>query len=144
MGSRIPEESKLALERLNKRIPVALPIRITYWDQQNKPCLEMACTYDISARGARVTGLRCMNQTGEIIAIQRGPNKAFCRVVWVGEENSELQGQVGIECVESARTMWENELREMEEIYESVQRDAGLHRLNSTGGNHHGNRRRHP
>jgi len=136
------EESNLALERLNKRIHVALPIRITYWDHQNKPCLEMACTYDISARGARVTGLSCMNQPGEIVAVQRGTSKAFCRVVWVGEANSELQGQVGIECVESARTMWENELRDMEEVYELAQRDTGLRRPNAT--NLHGNRRRHP
>jgi hypothetical protein len=119
------ETSKLALERQNKRIHVALPIRVTYWDAESKPTLEMACTYDISQQGARVTGLRCFTAVGEIVAIERGRNKAFCRVVWVGEPNSELQGQIGIQSVESDRTMWETELRDMEQIYDPILAEAG-------------------
>jgi hypothetical protein len=109
--------------RQNKRVHVALPLRVTYWDNEGRPCLEMACTYDISSRGARVTGLRCVKGAGEIIAIERGRNKAFCRVVWVGQPNSELRGQVGLEWVERERTLWEAELREMEESFEPMPRD---------------------
>ena len=76
--------SKASPERQKKRIQLALPIRVTYWDDTQKPCLEIACTYDISEHGARVTGLRCVKEAGEVIAIERGKNKAFCRVVWVG------------------------------------------------------------
>jgi hypothetical protein len=130
----------LAIDRLDKRVHVALPIRVTYWDSENKPCLEMACTYDISARGARVTGLRCVKQAGEIITVQRGLSKTFCRVVWVGEPKSELQGQVGIQAVESGQVMWGNELRDMDEVYELIQRESGLQRGASSG---NGNRRRH-
>ncbi len=97
------EEHPKAAERQNKRLHVALPIRVTYWDGAQKPCLEIACTYDISEHGARVTGLRCVKEAGEVIAIERGKSKAFCRVVWVGEPNSELQGQIGLQCVESDR-----------------------------------------
>lgn len=137
------EDPNLPLDRLDKRIHVALPIRVTYWDSESKPRLEMACTYDISSRGARVTGLRCVKQAGEIIVVQRGINKSFCRVVWVGEGGSELNGQVGIQCVESERMMWENELRDLEEVYELLQQDGCLHRMNSGGGVLNGNRRRH-
>lgn len=129
-------------ERVDKRIHVALPIRVTYWDKDHKPCLELACTYDISARGARITGLRCVKEAGEIIAVERGRNKAFCRVVWVGESNSELHGQVGLQCVESDRMMWESELRDMQEVYDPVQRETALYRV-SVGGNLNGNRRRY-
>ena len=132
-----------AIDRLDKRIHVALPIRVTYWDSEKKPCLEMACTYDISARGARVTGLRGVKQAGEIIVVQRGLSKVFCRVVWVGENNSELHGQVGIQNVESERMMWESELRDMDEVYEQLQRESNLNRMNASAGNSHGNRRRH-
>jgi len=130
-----------ALDRLDKRIHVALPIRVTYWDSEQKPCLEMACTYDISAHGARVTGLRGVKQAGEILVVQRGLSKVFCRVVWVGEPKSELQGQVGIQAVECERMMWENELRDMEEVYELLQKDALFFR--SSGAAHLGNRRRY-
>jgi hypothetical protein len=128
-------------ERLGKRIHVALPIRVTYWDSDNKPCLEMACTYDISPHGARVTGLRCMKATGEIIAIERGRNKAFCRVVWIGEPDSELRGQVGLQSVESDRTIWDTELREMDEVYDVIQRGSG-YRPSATPDKR--NRRRQP
>ena len=132
-----------SIDRLDKRIHVALPIRITYWDNDKRPCLEMACTYDISARGARVTGLSGVKQAGEIIAVQRGLSKVFCRVVWVGEPNSELHGQVGIQTVESERVMWESELRDMDEVYEQLQRDSNLNRVKPATGNTHANRRRH-
>ena len=118
------EHPKSAPERQNKRLHVALPIRVTYWDDAQKPCLEMACTYDISEHGARVTGLRCVKEAGEVIAIERGRSKAFCRVVWVGEPNSELQGQIGLQCVESDRILWEAELRDMVETYEPVLLDG--------------------
>lgn len=114
------DPSKTISERQNKRLHVALPIRVTYWDNAQKPCLEIACTYDISEHGARVTGLRNVKEAGEVVAIERGKSKAFCRVVWVGEPNSELQGQIGLQCVESDRILWEAELRDMVETYEPV------------------------
>ncbi len=137
----IEEISNPAPERQNKRIHAALPIRVTYWDSENKPALEIACTYDISERGARVTGLCCVKATGEIIAIERGRNKAFCRVVWIGEPNSELRGQIGIQCVEEDRTLWEAELRDMEEAYEPILLDGGLKRA-GTYTSHERRRRR--
>jgi len=110
--------TKPSAERLAKRIHVALPIRVTYRDSANRACLEMSCTYDISERGARVGGLRCVKQKGDVIAVERGRSKAFCRVVWIGEPDSDRRGQIGIECVESDRILWEAELRDMKEAYE--------------------------
>ena len=128
-------------DRIEKRISVALPVRVTYYDAEAKPRLEMACTYDISAHGARVTGLRCVKEPGEIVVVERGRSKAFCRVVWIGEPDSPLRGQVGIQCVEAQKSLWASELRDMEEIYEPVSRDGGVYRVKPTSGN--GNRRRH-
>lgn len=140
----MPEELSIqAPERLARRIHVALPIRVTYWDHANKPCLELACTYDISEHGARVTGLRCVKETGDIIAIERGRNKAFCRVVWIGERNSELHGQIGIQCLESDRTMWEAELRDMQEVYDPIVPESSMRRTNLFAGSLNNNRRRH-
>jgi len=129
-------------KRLSKRVHVALPIRVTYWDSNKKPCLEMSCTYDISQSGARIGGLHCVREVGEIIAIERRREKAFCRVVWIAEPNSELHGQIGIQCVEIDRTLWEAELREMEESYDPILCDTQpLKRTLLIGYNN--NRRRH-
>ncbi len=137
----IEEFSNSSPERQTKRIHVALPIRVTYWDSDSKPALEMACTYDISEHGARVTGLRCVKGVGEVVAVERGRNKAFCRVVWVGEPNSELQGQIGIQSVECDRTLWEAELRDMEESYDPILIDGKLKRA-GTFASHERRRRR--
>jgi PilZ domain len=118
--SLMQEPSHPVPERTSKRIHVALPIRVTCWDRENKASLEVACTYDISERGARVGGVRGVRQAGDIIAVERGRNKAFCRVVWIGEANSELRGQIGIECVEVERNLWEAELRQMKESYDPI------------------------
>ena len=114
------EPAAKKVDRNDKRVHVALPIRITYWDQDNKPGLEMACTYDISASGARISKLRAVNQAGEIVAVERGRNKAYCRVVWVGDESSKLNGQIGLQCVEPDRNIWESELRDMDDVYEKI------------------------
>ena len=122
------EHSKPSPERQKKRLHVALPIRVTYWDDAQRPCLEIACTYDISEHGARVTGLRCVKEPGEVIAIERGKSKAFCRVVWVGKPDTEVHGQIGLQCVVSDRILWEAELRDMVETYEPVVVDADAKR----------------
>jgi hypothetical protein len=130
-----------SIDRTEKRISVALPVRVTYFDEDTKPWLEMACTYDISAHGARVTGLRCVKEAGEILVVERGRSKAYCRVVWIGESSSHLRGQVGIQCVEAEKTLWTAELREMEQVYDTVGRESTLC-LESSAGNQSGNRRR--
>jgi hypothetical protein len=116
-------------ERSHKRIYAALPLRITYWDNDNKPCLDSACTYDISSRGARITSPPSIKEVGEIIAIERGRNRAFCRVVWVGKSNSALRDQIGIECVESDRLIWEAEMRDLEDEYDPIPRYLRSSRL---------------
>jgi PilZ domain len=121
-------------ERHHKRIHVALPVRVTYWDRNNRPAQVMACTCDISHRGARVTGLNTVKEVGEIVVVERGlSGKAFCRVVWIGEPKSGLAGQVGIECLESERTMWDLELQEMSEIFDPLPHIARFRRSRIQG-----------
>jgi len=107
-------------ERVETRVEVALPLRVTFWDRENKPLLDMACTYDISSRGARISGLRAIVKTGDILAIERGKNRTFCRVVWVGGLNSKRRGQVGIQSIEAEHPMWDTELREMSTVFDSL------------------------
>jgi hypothetical protein len=128
-------------ERLDKRIQVAMPLRVTYWDSDHRPCPDMACTYDISPRGARIAGLRSVQKAGDIVAVERTRNsKIFCRVIWVGQPNTGQRGQIGIQSVESERLMWGPELRDMKEIYDPILRDDDFGNLNGPSGDR--NRRR--
>jgi hypothetical protein len=112
--------------RASRRVQLALPLRVTYYDAGNKPCLTMACSYDIAERGARISALRPGVKAGDIVAVERGRTKVFCRVVWVGEPGSERSGQVGIECSDPAKAMWEKELKEFEAMYDSLPRVNGI------------------
>ena len=128
------QTTQLTAERSDKRIHVAFPIKISYSDEEGKPRFEMACTYDISAHGARVTGLRCVKEAGEIVVVERGRNKAYCRVVWIGEAGSPLAQQVGIQCVEAQKTLWEGELRDMQEVYDPILVGTSVFRAPATHG----------
>jgi hypothetical protein len=112
--------------RAARRVQVALPLRVTYYDAGNKPCLTMACSYDIAERGARISALRHDVKPGDIVAVDRGRTKVFCRVVWIGEAGTPRAGQVGIECTDPAKAMWENELKQFEEIYDALPRVNGM------------------
>jgi hypothetical protein len=134
----------VASDRGTKRIHVALPIRVTCWDNEQQPHLEMACTYDISQHGARIIGLRSAQTPGEIVAVERGRNKVFCRIVWIGQNNSELRGQVGLQCVETGKSMWGSELHQMVEAFEPILRENLLFRPVLIGPGHVAGRRLAP
>ncbi len=101
---------------IEKLVHLALPVRLTHMAEGSRGALEMACTYDIHPRGARLLSFRDV-KVGDLINVERGRNKSVCQVVWTADPNSALRGQFTVECVEGARTPWEEELRQMEEQY---------------------------
>jgi hypothetical protein len=130
-----PEDGLLT----GKLVHLALPVRWSLVGQGRGP-LEMACTYDIHPRGARLLSVRNVS-LGDLVMIERGRNKALCQVVWTAEPGSPLHGQFTVRCVEAGKTPWDEELRQMEEQYQPVILD-GLERAGFTRTN--GNRRRRP
>jgi hypothetical protein len=122
------------VDRAEKRIHVAFPIRVTHFDEEGRPSFEMACTYDISAHGARVTGLRSVKTAGDIVVIERGRNKAYCRIVWIGAPGSALSQQFGVQCVEAQRTLWETEIKDLQEVFDPIPRETLLFRARVSSG----------
>jgi hypothetical protein len=104
---------------LQRRVGLALPVRITSWDEKRKPHIELGCTYDVSNGGVRLGGLRNHLRVGDIVLLERGRNKIHCRVVWSGPQDG-VAGQMGLQALETGRSLWEAELREAENSYELV------------------------
>jgi hypothetical protein len=102
-----------------KMVHLALPVRWSLVEERGRGPVELGCTYDIHPRGARLTGSREMN-AGDLLLVERGRNKAMCQVVWTGDRDSDLRGQFAVQCVESGRTPWDDELRQLEEEYQPV------------------------
>jgi len=64
--------------------------------------LELACTYDIHPRGARLRSSRNL-KVGDLVTVERGRTKSVCAVVWAANPESPLRGQFTVECVEGSR-----------------------------------------
>src|SRR5437764_565348 len=98
-----------------KLIHLALPVRLTHMQTEGRGPMELACTYDIHPRGARLLSSREV-KVGDLVTVERGRHKSICRVVWRADSHSSLRGQFTVESVDG-KSLWEEELRQMEEQY---------------------------
>ena len=105
-----------------KLVHLAIPVRWSLVGQQGRGPAEMACTYDIHPRGARLVSASAVNP-GNLVLVERGRNKAVCQVIWTADPASSLRGQFTVQCVEDGRAPWEDELRQLEEQYQPVMVD---------------------
>lgn len=102
--------------QVEKLVHLALPVRLIHMPNGECGALEIACTYDIHPRGARLRSSRDL-KVGDFVTVERGRMKSICQVVWAADPNSPLRGQFTVECVEGNKIPWEEELRQMEEQY---------------------------
>jgi hypothetical protein len=132
-----PEEGLLT----SKLIHLALPVRWSLVGEDGRGPVEMACTYDIHPRGARLLSSRDVS-VGDLVMVERGRNKAVCQVIWSADPASPLRGQFTVQCVEG-KTPWEDEVRQMEAQFQPLILDGHLSR-NGRNGSGQPNRRRSP
>jgi len=97
-------------KRREQRTPMALPVKIIVVDQDKRSKTEMACTLNVSPRGARLNGIRNSIKPGDVVTVQRGKEKAIYRIAWVGNREDKTEGQAGMECVEPGASIWGLEL----------------------------------
>ncbi|HUA13929.1 MAG TPA: PilZ domain-containing protein [Verrucomicrobiae bacterium] len=126
-----------------KVVHLALPLRWSFAAQHGRVPMEMACTYDIRRRGARLMSAREVN-VGDLVLVERGRNKAVCQVVWAADPASALRGQFTVQCVDEGKTPWEEELRQMAEQYQPVILDGPRRSVGRVFPGSDGNRRRRP
>jgi hypothetical protein len=113
-------------ERYDKRVQLAIPLRVMTLDADNRPQLDMACTLDISLRGARLYGVRATARIGEVVTVERGRSKFACRVIWIGAPDTPQKGQIGVEAVEEGKSFWEKEMREQADQFGPINIDPSL------------------
>lgn len=67
----------------------------------------MVTTRNISRQGALLDGIQGKFKPGEIIAITYKNNKARFRVTWVGDTGTDRAGQIGVQSVDPAKSIWD-------------------------------------
>lgn len=101
------------------RIHTALPVRVTWTDNERTTKLT-ACAIDVSQKGARLAGVTGLTAPGHVIAIRRNMSEARFRVVWIGRPQSLQEGQVGVECVDADKIIWDVDFDKAQEDFEPI------------------------
>jgi methyl-accepting chemotaxis protein len=96
--------------RRDERIPIALQVHLTGVDAQGGVLDQKVTTIDISRRGALLKGIQSTLNRGGIISLARENRKEDFRVAWVGEKDSEKEGQAGVVPVDLDTSFWNDAL----------------------------------
>ena len=91
--------------RAEKRLVIALPVRVYGMDGDGKPFSRAALTLDITRDGARLDGLPQL-PIGETVGVQFAGDRARYKVIWVGEVGGKREGQIGLQVVQGALAQW--------------------------------------
>jgi len=106
-----PTSQTRSPERYDKRVQLAIPLRVVTLDAHKRPQLDMACTLDVSLRGARLYGVRSSARVGEGSYGRTRTEQVACRVVWIGAPDTPQKGQIGVEALESSKSFWDKDMR---------------------------------
>ena len=90
--------------RREKRNFLALPVRALGTDSNGNDLRHVVCTLDLSAQGARIIGLPEVS-VGQEITLEHKKNRVRFQAVWVGEQGSARQGQVGLHSLDPEKKL---------------------------------------
>jgi len=94
--------------RTETRVIQETAVRVFGMSSQGQPISVPARTVDVSRHGARVCGVSGWDVPGETIGVRCGMEKARFRIVWVGSDGSRLAGQIGLQCLEIGKYIWDS------------------------------------
>jgi PilZ domain len=85
---------------------VSIPVRVSGVDLAGNPFTQTAQALEVSGTGARIGGIRCLRETGEMVTIECGTRCARFVVVWIGEPGSANEGQFGAKALEPEKRIF--------------------------------------
>ena len=89
------------------------------WGENEQAIKRIAYTLDVSPKGARLGGVIGL-KTGQLIVVRRNTKEAQFRVVWIGRPRTPEEGQIGIECVEADKAIWDVDFAQAQEDFQPM------------------------
>ena len=91
-----------------RELRVDLHLKVQVWglDVESKAFTVMAETVEISAFGARLKDVPPVHE-GEILGLKYLDQKARFRVIWVGKPGTEKAEQIGVQCLDESKCLWQ-------------------------------------
>ncbi len=115
-------------KRREERQPIRLPATAWYMLEDGTLAVDHIRTVELSRMGARITGLKHSVSAGLMLSIQQGNSTGRFRIVWVGEEGTDREGQAGIECVEIGQAVNRTVLQVDDNSFDRERRHGALQR----------------
>jgi hypothetical protein len=82
--------------RIEPRTKCVLPVKVSGTDARGVKFERLACTLDISDRGARITGIPDQVALGAAIQVTYKTRRASFRVAWIGRPGTRTEQQIGV------------------------------------------------
>jgi hypothetical protein len=102
-------DNKSLENRVLRRTKMVVGLRISQSEDNTSQLL--VHTLDISSTGAKIGALREYIRAGSVLFLQRGRNRAQCRVTW-SRRVGPTEIQMGVEFLKSGARFWELDLDE--------------------------------
>jgi hypothetical protein len=106
-GERFEVGHRIKQER-EPRATSLLPVRIRGYDTKGGQISQVACTLNVSHRGARLVGLSHRLKVGSVVRLRYHQEEARYRVVWARRDGNHWQA--GLRSLESDERLWGVEL----------------------------------
>ena len=91
---------------VDPRYSAKLKVKVEGKDSSGNPFKQIAYTYDISQKGARLQCAPGVIEPRSIIEVHHGWKSARFRVVWVGGRGTSEDGQAGLESLDPGSCIW--------------------------------------
>jgi methyl-accepting chemotaxis protein len=98
------------IERSDRRIDVALSVRLSATDITGQPVEQDVTTVNVSRKGARLAGIHSKLRAGSQISLARMNNVEQFLIVSCGKENTPIADQISISAVDPDTTFWNDVL----------------------------------
>lgn len=83
-------------QRRERRGQVRFLVKVFGSDTEGNPFTQTAYAWDVSRWGARIDGIQCLRNPGQLVDVQYRGKTANFIVVWMGKPGSKEHGHVGL------------------------------------------------
>jgi methyl-accepting chemotaxis protein len=102
--------AQFRIERRDSRMSVVLPVQLTATDASGQSFNQEATTVNISHQGCLLKGIHRRIERGTTVTLTRANKQEEFMVVWLGEENTPMAGQMGISTIDPRSRFWNDVL----------------------------------
>jgi methyl-accepting chemotaxis protein len=94
------------IERTDRRSNIAVSVKLVATDVHGHAFEQEVMSVDISKRGARLKGVRGELRPDSQVSLARSDKVEQFKIAWVGRENTDRAGQIGVSALNPATSFW--------------------------------------